>query len=150
MTCVLIFEPRGEMRLYACGVSRLSDWYTALANPVHARSHTSLHCASEAVYPLLTWTMTFSCFSAALSLLRPLLSKISLKSAAARGLLFIYADFEMRNRLFRSSMVQHVLLSLLCSGDGHFASVARGSVLLQFSVHHHGGLLASGDASSSD
>lgn len=41
----------GQLWLYSCGVTQLSDWYTMMKNP-KPNYTTTLHCTQEAVYPL--------------------------------------------------------------------------------------------------
>lgn len=48
---LLAFEPYGTLRIYACQVTRLSDWYTLFHNPT-PNYESKLYCTQEAVYPL--------------------------------------------------------------------------------------------------
>jgi len=47
----LFMEPMWEMRLYACEVRKLTDWYTLFYNP-NPNYESTYHCTQEAVYPL--------------------------------------------------------------------------------------------------
>jgi hypothetical protein len=51
LLALLAFPPRGELALLVCPPRSLSDWYTALANPV-VRYTQHYNCAQQAVYPL--------------------------------------------------------------------------------------------------
>lgn len=47
----LFMEPMWELRLYACEVRKLTDWYTLFYNP-NPNYESTYHCTQEAVYPL--------------------------------------------------------------------------------------------------
>jgi hypothetical protein len=84
ITC-LVFEPVGSMELVSCGMSRLSDWYPALYNPV-LRHGDSMHCVNEVSYPLVTWLLVFDAFAAVLSVsVRPALHAMLHRSAIQTG-----------------------------------------------------------------
>jgi len=54
----LTWEPRWSLRIQACGVSYLSDWYPIFYNP-HPNYEEVLHCSHEVVYPLYTIILVF-------------------------------------------------------------------------------------------
>lgn len=47
----LFMEPMWELRLYACEVRKLTDWYTLFYNP-SPNYEKRVYCTQEAVYPL--------------------------------------------------------------------------------------------------
>ncbi|KAI9579366.1 hypothetical protein GQX74_004838 [Glossina fuscipes] len=55
---ILLMEPMGQFRLYACPVNKFSDWYTLFYNPT-PNYEKLLHCTQEAVYPLQTIVLVF-------------------------------------------------------------------------------------------
>merc|ERR1712059_93826 len=71
---LLLAQPRGELSLHSCGVSRLADWYTLLHNP-YPNYQKVLYCTQEAVYPLFSIVFIFYAFSLlAMILVRPWLA----------------------------------------------------------------------------
>lgn len=46
-----MYEPFWSLNIYACNVTKLSDWYTLFHNPSPNYGE-KLHCTQEAVYPL--------------------------------------------------------------------------------------------------
>lgn len=54
----LFMEPMWEMRLYACEVRKLTDWYTLFYNP-NPNYESTYHCTQEAVYPLQTIVLVY-------------------------------------------------------------------------------------------
>lgn len=72
----LFMEPMWELRLYACEVRKLTDWYTLFYNP-SPNYETRVYCTQEAVYPLQTIVLVFY-FLCLLNmfLIRPVVSKL--------------------------------------------------------------------------
>ncbi|EDV90555.1 GH14120 [Drosophila grimshawi] len=54
----LFMEPLWELRLFACEVRKLTDWYTLFYNP-NPNYETAYHCTQEAVYPLQTIVLVY-------------------------------------------------------------------------------------------
>jgi len=61
LASIVLFEPRGTFKIYSCGVSNIADWYPIFLNP------SSIHCSSEAVYPLFTLILMFYSFGVILT-----------------------------------------------------------------------------------
>lgn len=73
LVCLLCVEPIGRFNLKACGVRKLSDWYTLLHNPSPDYGPT-LRCTQEATYPLYSLVFLHNAFALLFLLLfRPLL-----------------------------------------------------------------------------
>uniref|UniRef100_A0A1A9WRN2 JNK1/MAPK8-associated membrane protein n=1 Tax=Glossina brevipalpis TaxID=37001 RepID=A0A1A9WRN2_9MUSC len=71
---ILLMEPIGQFRLYACPVNKFSDWYTLFYNPT-PNYEKLLHCTQEAVYPLQTIVLVFYFLCLVnMCLIRPLIS----------------------------------------------------------------------------
>ncbi|XP_062122693.1 JNK1/MAPK8-associated membrane protein [Drosophila sulfurigaster albostrigata] len=72
----LFMEPMWELRLYACEVRKLTDWYTLFYNP-NPNYEATYHCTQEAVYPLQTIVLVYY-FLCLLNmfLIRPLISSL--------------------------------------------------------------------------
>lgn len=85
---LIVVSPIGQLWLYSCGVTQLSDWYTMMKNP-KPNYTTTLHCTQEAVYPLYTLVfLTYTFQLVFMMLLRPL---ISVKLCKNQGRNSIYA-----------------------------------------------------------
>lgn len=83
---VIMVEPFGTFNIHACGVKRLSDWYSLLHNPNREYRET-LRCTQETVYPL--YSMVFIYFALSLVfmlLLRPLLVAKVLKGRGKKSI----------------------------------------------------------------
>nr|ACO10195.1 JNK1-associated membrane protein [Caligus rogercresseyi] len=66
-------EPFGSFSLVSCHYQHLGDWYTALHNP-NPNYEETIHCTTEAIYPLYTLIFVFYVLCLAfMLLLRPLL-----------------------------------------------------------------------------
>jgi len=61
LATIALFEPLGSFSLYSCGVSNIADWYPIFLNPP------SMHCSSEAVYPLFSLILMFYAFAVVLT-----------------------------------------------------------------------------------
>ena len=58
IVALLVFEPKGSLLLYSCGVAGVADWYPVLHDPQPpCAPYFSPSCANEVVYPLLTWIL---------------------------------------------------------------------------------------------
>ncbi|XP_037709656.1 JNK1/MAPK8-associated membrane protein [Drosophila subpulchrella] len=72
----LFMEPMWELRLYACDVRKLTDWYTLFYNP-SPNYEARVYCTQEAVYPLQTIVLVFYFLCLVnMFLIRPLVSKV--------------------------------------------------------------------------
>lgn len=72
----LFMEPMWELRLYACDVRKLTDWYTLFYNP-SPNYESRVYCTQEAVYPLQTIVLVFYFLCLVnMFLIRPLVSKV--------------------------------------------------------------------------
>lgn len=70
---IILVKPIGTFFIHACGVKRLSDWYSLLHNP-NPNYVGSLRCTQEVVYPLYTMVFMYFAFSLVIMLLlRPFL-----------------------------------------------------------------------------
>ncbi|XP_030369516.1 JNK1/MAPK8-associated membrane protein [Scaptodrosophila lebanonensis] len=58
LLATLFMEPIWELRLFACEVEKLTDWYTLFYNP-NPNYEARVHCTQEAVYPLQTIVLVF-------------------------------------------------------------------------------------------
>eukprot|EP00045_Choanoeca_perplexa_P007724 m.71061 g.71061 ORF g.71061 m.71061 type:complete len:332 (-) comp14187_c0_seq14:85-1080(-) len=60
---LLSIEPLGSFRIRSCGVDRVRDWYPVFYNPQPGGGDI-LHCANEAVFPLLSFVPLFDAYYA--------------------------------------------------------------------------------------
>lgn len=61
---VLVLDPVGHFSINSCGVKQLADWYTLFRNPPYLTSNTgTIHCSTEAVYPLYIYYIFFLKFN---------------------------------------------------------------------------------------
>lgn len=87
---VLALAPAGELRLFGCPIQDLSDFYPYLHNP-RIDCAATLHCASEAAFPLTTWVLVVNALCVPLAVLgrgvlmytRPDVRGLALASLAA-------------------------------------------------------------------
>ncbi|XP_067140951.1 JNK1/MAPK8-associated membrane protein [Centruroides vittatus] len=70
---IILVKPIGFFSIHACGVKRLSDWYSLLHNP-NPNYIGNLRCTQEVVYPLYSMVFIYFALSLVIMLLiRPLL-----------------------------------------------------------------------------
>ncbi len=85
---LLVSQPVGQLSLYSCSVTRLSDWYPVFFNPV-PNYEEKLYCTQEIVFPLYSIVFIFYFLSLlALLVVRPCLSS---KFLPGRGRNSVYA-----------------------------------------------------------
>ncbi|XP_068152271.1 JNK1/MAPK8-associated membrane protein isoform X1 [Drosophila tropicalis] len=146
----LFMEPLWELRLYACDVRKLTDWYTLFYNP-QPNYEVRVYCTQEAVYPLQTVVLVFYFLCLVnMFLIRPLIcilmdvkgkSKAPIYSALyflplltfihALGGGLIYYSFPylsvaismVANAIHYSLKIDQTLKALVCSSVGELKNV---------------------------
>eukprot|EP00055_Hartaetosiga_balthica_P012733 m.62790 g.62790 ORF g.62790 m.62790 type:complete len:304 (-) comp8042_c0_seq1:677-1588(-) len=63
MLTLLSLEPKGSLSVRFCGVASVKDFYPVFFNPRPDYIH-KLHCANEAAFPLLSFSLVFIAFLA--------------------------------------------------------------------------------------